>query len=338
MNKELIAQIIQPYIETNEFISDWGIANNHIPISYNRFENWISENKHGPLKYLSDERKDKRKSLKEIFPDAKSVLMFAFDYSIDKHKLNNFNHSKDSNGLKISSYTLGFKGLDYHQIVKSYLTEIMQLLSKSIRGLECKLTLDTSPVLERDFAYQAGLGWFGKNSMLISKKKGSFQILGGIILNIEIEVEQKNEPDHCGQCTRCICACPTLAIDPLTRTIDSSICISTFTIEIFKDVEPPQGYNHSNGAFFGCDICQEVCPWNKRLLRNENISEMYDFSNSNETKNIHKYLLTPEIPNVIDWLENISNREFRRIFKNTPLERTGRVGILKNIKALNLDS
>jgi epoxyqueuosine reductase len=155
--------------------------------------------------------------------------------------------------------------------------------------------------------------------MLINKKLGSYFLISSIFLDKKLDLSSKPvEPDHCGTCTRCIDACPTSAIID-GRQIDASKCISTFTIEMFKDnVEAPKGYPSEREEIFGCDICQDVCPWNaKPLLR----SELGNYAAFEKTfKNID--------------LTSISNREFKRVFKGTSLERTGRVGILKNIKYL----
>ena len=203
-------------------------------------------------------------------------------------------------------------------------------------NLEAKFSLDTQPILERDLAYRAGLGWFGKNSMFINKSKGSFFIIGSLLLSEKLPLSKlKNEVDHCGQCTACIDSCPTQAIDPKTRTILTQKCISTYTIELFKDgTTPPIGFIPGASEIFGCDICQDVCPWNKRVFRNyskiNNFKE-HEFSKEKESL-ISGFFLKKPLEEIIKKLKGMSNRGFKKQFKGTPIERTGRVGLLKNLK------
>jgi epoxyqueuosine reductase len=152
--------------------------------------------------------------------------------------------------------------------------------------------------------------------MLISKKHGSFFLISSILINKKLNLNTRTiEIDHCGNCTKCIDACPTNAIID-NKVIDANKCISTFTIELFKDAEAPKGYPTNRGEIFGCDICQDVCPWNTKPLDKSELMESPEYLKIFEETN----------------LEVISNREFKKIFKGTSLERTGRVGLLKNIK------
>jgi len=287
-------------------IFDWAYTEESRPKTFDYYKKWVKDNHQGPLDYLADHRKDLREDIKNFFPDFKSALVFLFDYT-PSAKAN-----IESKNFKFASYTKGFEGFDYHYWIKEKLIEIAAKLNLQ----NYSLSIDAQPVLERDLAFRAGLGWFGKNSMLISREGGSFFLISSILLSEKLNLETNNtETDHCGNCTRCIDACPTNAILD-NRTILAKNCISTFTIELFKDAEAPKGYPTKRGEIFGCDICQEVCPWNQKpLKRVESISEV-DFEK--------KFKETD--------LESISNREFRRIFKGTSLERTGRVGLLKNLK------
>lgn len=308
----------------------WGVVTESKPKSLERFKAWIKDGLHGALGYLADDRAIKREDLKNYYPDIKSTLVIAFDYSHIARSAKKFYESGESNGLKIANYVVGFKGRDYHYEVRDKLQAIGIELQKLDPELDFKFSLDTQPILERDFAYQSGLGWYGKNSMLINRHIGSYFIIGSLLLNKEVEApSDKFETDHCGQCTRCGDACPTAAIDIEKRTIIADKCISTFTIEHFKEVFPPSGIENANGEIFGCDICQDVCPWNKRLERKleadstafkENGKQFIDF-----------FLMRP-LEDIFCDLEEMSNREYRRIFKGTPLERTGRVGMLKNLR------
>ena len=255
--------------ELKEFkIVDWGSTENPIPDSFSKFNSWVEEGKHLPLHYLSDHRKEKRRDLKNYFPEFQSALVFLFSYQKEKQYLEKFYNSNESNGLKMASYVMGFDGNDYHHQIKDQLNSIRERLESKIPGLKCALTLDIHPVLERDLAYRSGLGWFGKNSMFISKKFGSYTIIGSLLLNKKIGPSKNTvlEADHCGQCRACIPACPTGAIDITSRQIVAEKCLSTYTIELFKDADAIPGGENCD-EIFGCDICQDVCPWNQRLLR-----------------------------------------------------------------------
>lgn len=313
-------------------IVDWGSTTISRPLTWKHYSHWVSRGLNGILKYLEGERRDKREDLKNYFPEFQSALIFQFSYANKKYEMDQFYNSKDSNGLKIASYVLGFEGVDYHYSLKEALTEIGEALKKIDPTLEYKLSLDTQPILERDLAYRAGLGWFGKNSMFISKTEGSFFILGSLLLSKNYKFEEATlETDHCGQCTKCADSCPTDAIDIESRTLISNKCISTFTIEQFKDIgEAPKGMEMSNGEIFGCDICQEVCPWNKRLSRLGKLKVEGD--QSDKERSIREFFLERPIEDVYESLKQFSNRGFQRYFKGTPIERTGRVGLLKNIR------
>lgn len=313
-------------------IVDWGYTEELMPRSFGHFDSWVKRGDHGSLNYLSDYRKEKRESLEHIFPEAKSALVFLFSYHQSRNDLAEFYKSKKSNGLKVASYVLGFSGKDYHEVVREKLLNISEALKKEKPELMTKLSLDIQPVLERDLAYRSGLGWFGKNSMLISKGQGSFFIIGSLILNQKLELPKRDlEADHCGQCRACIDACPTIAIDEKSRTIIADKCISTYTIELFKDNSPPpKGMENANGEIFGCDICQDVCPWNKRIDRLGLFPG--DFTKLEGAEGPVLSLLQDKAEVALKNLENYSGRGFVRAFKGTPLERTGKVGLIKNLK------
>lgn len=319
-------------------VVDYGHTTESTPLSREQYNQWVQDSSHLPLTYLEGERQQKRQSLTEHWPEFQSALVFLFSYHESHQLLQNMYKAPPSswNGLKLGSYSLGFKGADYHHLIKERLIEIGESLKTDFVGLEYKLTLDTHPVLERDLAMRAGMGWFGKNSMLINRDHGSFFIIGSILLNQQLPTEQlraknKMETDHCGQCTKCIDACPTDAIDPLTRTIKARDCISTFTIEQFKlETVPSEKMTLKDGFIFGCDICQDVCPWNKRVDLKNNF-EGLNFTHE-EQKKIIDFFLMKKITDLAHELEIMTEGAFRRLFKNTSFERSGRRGLLKNIR------
>ena len=302
-------------------VLDWGYTNSDEAKSYYIYEKWIEKGHHGPLAYLTGEKKDKRKKISDYYPEFKSALVFLFSYQKEKKMLDRFYQSSESNGLKIGSYVFGFGGKDYHKVLREKLETLASYLPE---GISYKLSLDTQPILERDLAYRAGLGWFGKNSMFINKKEGSFFIIGSLLLNDTLDLPvQSEDTDHCGQCTKCIDLCPTDAIED--RIIISQKCISTYTIEVFKEGTPPQGYPNSGGEIFGCDICQDVCPWNIKALSKIN-------EETTLNPQIQDFFLKTPVDEILKKLKEMTNRGFRKVFKDTPLERTGRLGLLKNIK------
>ncbi len=291
-------------------VVDFGYTEEDRAISYQKYLDWINQEKAGKLTYLTDERSLKRESLKSIFPEFKSAFVFLFNYP-------KFEFSKDD--LKIASYALSFGSKDYHFVLKDRLKTIAESMTEK----EYKISLDVEPVLERDLAHRAGLGWFGKNSMLINKTHGSYFLIGSILFSQTFNQPIKNlETDHCGNCTKCIDFCPTDAISE-DRTLDAKKCISTYTIEEFKDVAPPVSYDSVTSEIFGCDICQEVCPWNHKLPTQQ-LPENF----------VTAFFLNKSAKKILSKLDKMSNREYKRIFYGTALARTGRIGMIKNLKAL----
>jgi epoxyqueuosine reductase len=305
-------------------ILDWGYTEESIPTSMKQYDEWVKKDHQGPLNYLSDHRKDLRRDLKNIYPEFKSAVVFLFSYQEAKKWL------LDNNHHEVAAYSLGFNGQDYHSVLKERLNSIFLLLQSSAPKLERFIALDAQPILERDLAFRAGLGWFGKNSMLIHQKEGSYFIIGSLLLNEKLNVESpKTDIDHCGQCTACIDACPTLAIDAETRTITASQCISTYTIEIFKDTEAPKGFEKSRGEFFGCDICQDVCPWNRKpLARVIGLLKMPD-----SLSFLKDWFFGLPISDLVKIIEKESNRGFKKKLSGTAFDRPGKEGWLKNLKA-----
>jgi epoxyqueuosine reductase len=314
-------------------VIDFGYTEDSIPLTRDRYNQWVSEDGHGPLTYLSGERQEKRQDLKNHWSEFESAVVFLFSYHPVRNELNKLMKNNPSwNGLKIASYTLGFNGSDYHEDLLLKLQGIGEKLKiEQGNDLVYKVVLDTHPVLERDLALRAGLGWFGKNSMMINRNHGSFFIIGTLLLNKKLNLNKSTlETDHCGQCTKCIDACPTEAIDPVTRTIKAHDCISTFTIEQFKpETIPSDNMDLTSGFIFGCDICQDVCPWNGRIDRKGNLPPVIW---SEKQKHILDFFMLTPVQNVHDQLEKMSGGEFRRLFEKTSFSRSGKRGLLKNLK------
>jgi epoxyqueuosine reductase len=305
-------------------ILDWGYTENSIPNSISQYEKWIKEGLHAPLGYLGDFRSDLRSDLRKVYPDFQSSLVFLFSYQETKKWMMENNHHE------VAAYSLGFEGQDYHHVLKERLDRVFLQLKNQFPNLEKFIALDAQPVMERDLAYRAGLGWFGKNSMLIHQKEGSYFIIGSLLLNQKLPLPKPVlDTDHCGQCNACVEACPTKAIDGEMRTLIANKCISTFTIEVFKEATAPEGFEKSRGEVFGCDICQDVCPWNRKPLARVNgflkLQESYSF--------LKEWFY--ELPKVqlMELFEKESNRGVKKILFGTPFDRPGKQGWIKNIKA-----
>lgn len=313
-------ELFSPEFLRGQKIVDWGYTEASTPATFALYEAWAAKGLEGPLGYLSDHRKDLRRDLKNLFPEFRSALVFLFSYADEKKRLN-----ETDRPLKMASYVSGFEGSDYHHWIKERFEQIEGFLQKELPQLRCFYSIDAQPVLERDLAYRAGLGWFGKNSMLISKKHGSYTIIGSILLNqtLPLQKERPVEPDHCGRCAACIDLCPTQAIIE-DKVVDAGKCISSYTIELFKEARPPEGYPSETNEIFGCDICQEVCPWNNKPLKNIQAAQAPEWISFFERP----------AKEVLADLEKMSNRGYRKKFKGTPLERTGRLGMMKNLNKL----
>jgi len=306
-------------------VVDWAYGDNESPKSINHYLNWVEEKRHEPLSYLADHRLELRKNLKNFYSEHQSAISFLFSYEATHYALKKTSQSE----LKIASFTLGFDGFDYHQVIKDYLNEIKNTLVQIDPSLKIQYVLDVHPVLERDLAYSMGLGFFGKNTMLIHPKLGSFFIIGSILLNKRLKLDTRSlEPNHCGQCTRCIDACPTQALDE--KGLIAKKCISTFTIEQFKpDSKADESMNLSSGYIFGCDICQDVCPFNTRRVRLNLIEEK---ALSKKAVELFNSLTNGKIEDLIAKFQHMTNGEFKKIFIGTSFFRSGKRGLLKNFK------
>jgi epoxyqueuosine reductase len=279
-----------------------GVTTPEPPPHYSTFENWLAQGHHGTMDYLAGDRSQApRADPREILPECKSILVLATPYS---------SPSRRGQGEgNIASYAWGE---DYHDILPARMKELVQFIEEQVGSpIKNRWYTDTGPILERDLAQRAGIGWIGKNTCFINPKHGSYFLLSEIFLDLVLEPDPPFITDHCGTCTRCIEACPTDCILP-NRTIDATRCISYLTIELKDDI-PAELRDKMGTWVFGCDICQMVCPWNRFAGEGDPVFE--------EKGSLHS--LIEEL--------TISTQEFNQRFKQSPIKRTKRRGYLRNV-------
>jgi epoxyqueuosine reductase len=278
----------------------------HMDEEANRLEDWLNQNNHGEMSYLENYF-DKRVDPTKLVPGAKSVISLMYNYYTEEKQ-------EDPLAPKLAMYAYG---KDYHKVVKKKLIELFRWMSESVGEIDGRCFVDSAPVLERDWARRSGLGWVGKNTLLINPKEGSYFFLCEIICDLELEYDHPIK-DHCGTCTRCIEACPTDAISDEGYILDGSKCISYLTIELKKEI-PKEFSNQMENWMFGCDICQQVCPWNK-------------FSKPHCEE---KFMPREELlsMNKREW-EEITEDAFNNIFAGSAVKRTKYKGLKRNIEFL----
>lgn len=271
-----------------------------------KLEEWLRQGRHGQMKYMENHF-DKRLDPTQLVPGAKSVITLLFNYYSEEKQ-------QDTAAPKISQYAFGE---DYHHVIKQKLRQLLERLRDNIGAIEGRVFVDSAPVMDKAWAQKAGLGWVGKNTNLIAKSTGSFFFIAEIISDLDLPADLP-VADHCGSCTACIDACPT---DALTAPyeIDGSKCISYATIEL-KEAIPTHFQGKMDGWMFGCDVCQDVCPWN-RFARP---SEEPAFLPSAELLEMNQR----------DW-EELTEETFRRVFKKSAVKRTKFQGLQRNIRFLN---
>ena len=268
-------------------------------------EKWLNNNYHGKMSYMANHF-DKRIDPRKLVPNSKSVVTLLYNY-------HNPEKQSDSTAPKISQYAYG---KDYHYVIKHKLKSLLQFIQDEIGEVDGRCFVDSAPVMERTWAERSGTGWIGKNSLLINKQSGSYFFLAELIIDLELEYDSPIK-DYCGTCTRCVDACPTDAIIG-DKVIDGSKCISYLTIEL-KEALPTEFQGKMDNWMFGCDVCQEVCPWNRFSKRhNEPAFEPHP-DLLNLTKN--------------DW-EEITEEVFRKVFKKSAVKRTKYAGLKRNIEFL----
>jgi len=271
-----------------------------------RLEQWLNASAHGKMHYMENHF-DKRLNPTLLVPDAKSVVSLLYNYFPEK--------TQNESSYKISKYAYGE---DYHFVIKEKLRALLDFIQEEIGEVSGRVFVDSAPILEKAWAAKSGLGWIGKNSNLITKKVGSFYFLAELIIDLPLDADSPTT-DHCGSCTACIDACPTQAIVK-PYVVNGSQCISYFTIEL-KDQFPKEMTQNFDDWMFGCDVCQDVCPWNKfsvphnepKFQPNE---DLLTFSKS-------------------DW-EELTQEVFSTIFKNSAVKRTKFEGLKRNINFLKV--
>lgn len=272
-----------------------------------RLERWLHQGLHGGMQYMENYF-DLRIDPAKLVPGAKSVITFLKNYFPANHQ--------QPSDTQVSKYAYG---VDYHTVIKGALKGMMAAMQTAIGQVEGRGFVDSAPVLERSWAQRSGLGWLGRNGNLITKDSGSFFFIATLIVDLELEYDDPYAKDFCGSCRRCIDACPTQAIGP-DKVVNGSQCISYFTIELKDAIIPEEQKGKFQNWMFGCDTCQDVCPWNR-------------FS---KPHNEIQFNPIPEILNFTsrDW-EALSEEAFRKIFKQSPMSRAKWKGIQRNVQFLH---
>ena len=272
-----------------------------------RLNQWLDQKKHADMEWIEN-RKSERGNIFNYFSEAKTVISLGMNYYVGKEQ------SDLTSDFKFSNYAWGD---DYHLVIKSKLFSLLEFIKNkkpNVKGLVC---VDTAPIMEKVWAQRAGLGWQGKHTNLISTDFGSWLFLGEIIIDFELEPDDPFTKDLCGSCTACIDACPTHALGEYE--LDSGKCISYLTIEHRGDFI--EGHDDLDGWIYGCDICQEVCPWNisfSKISEEKYFEPRTDIINNTDQK----------------WLE-IDQEKFSAIFKKSAAKRTKLMGLKRNIKSVN---
>lgn len=266
-----------------------------------RLEKWLNQNQHGQMAYMENHF-DKRLNPNLLVEDAKSVVSLLLNYYPSETQIDDT--------YKISKYAYG---QDYHFVIKEKLKELLHSIQENIGEVSGRAFVDSAPVLDKAWAAKSGLGWMGKNTNLITKSIGSYYFIAELIIDLELDYDSATT-DHCGSCTACIDACPTEAI-VAPYVVDGSKCISYFTIELKENI-PTEMKGKFNDWAFGCDICQDVCPWNK-----------FSKPHNEPLFNPHPDLLAMTKK---DW-EEITSETFQKVFTNSAVKRTKFDGLARNI-------
>jgi epoxyqueuosine reductase len=268
-------------------------------------KNWINSGMNGDMEYLG-QHTTKRTDPSILFPGAKSLIVTGLNYYNDK--------TQGGNGIPvISRYAYG---INYHTVIKGKLNKILSFIRDAHPGVNGKAFVDSAPILEKAWGKEAGLGWPGKNSILINKEIGSFFFLGVLIVDIELDYDRPAEEDYCGTCNNCLEACPTGAINS-NRTLNVTKCIAYQTLEA-KSMIPDDIVAKLDGRIFGCDRCQDVCPWNKH----------------SKPHGTPEFELPGEVQNMSadDW-KNLTRKDYKRLFQDSAIGRRSYCRFMDNIEA-----
>lgn len=278
----------------------------HLADEEKRVEEWLTEKKHGEMSWM-ERNKEKRYDPTKLVEGAKSVISVLYNYAPQQKPPKKDNY-------QISAYAYGE---DYHKILKDKLYDLLLFIESKYGKSKARIFVDSAPVLDRAWAHKAGLGFIGKNTMLINRKGGSYFFIGQIIIDLELDAEnQAAEKNFCGSCTLCLKACPTNALEPFN--LDARKCISYLTIEHKSEI-PKKYKTQFNDWIFGCDICQNVCPWNRHVNPNQEVA----FKPSEELMAMKKQ----------EWL-HLDKEKFNSLFSNSAIQRAGFEGLVRNIKYL----
>jgi epoxyqueuosine reductase len=267
----------------------------YLPEDASRLKAWLNGGLHARMGYMANHF-EKRTDPTQLVEGARSVISLLYNYYTDQKQ-------KDPEAPVISTYAYG---RDYHFVMKEKMHHLFEHIKTLQPSAEGRVFVDSAPVLDRAWARSSGLGWIGKNSILISRKAGSFVFIGEIILNIKLDYNQIPEGDFCGSCNRCVEACPTQAILN-NRTLDSERCISYQTIENRSEISQELAGKLTNRVF-GCDICQDVCPWNRKALRHAEP----EFEPSSDLLDMNS-----------DQWSDLDKDRYRELFRDSPMERAG---------------
>ena len=269
-----------------------------------RLEAWLNKGMQGKMQYMENHF-DMRVDPSKLVPGAKSVITMMKNYFPTERQIDD--------APKISKYAFG---RDYHDVIREKLKAFIDLIKQNIGDISGRGFVDSAPVLERTWAQKSGLGWVGKNGNLITKQSGSFYFIATLITDLELKYDDPFAKDYCGTCTKCIDACPTDAILN-DKIIDGSKCISYFTIELKDALLPDEMKNKFENWMFGCDICQDICPWNRFTSPHHEIN----FTPIAEVLNL----------STKEW-ETMSEDNFKKVFADSPIKRTKYKGIQRNLK------
>ncbi len=268
-----------------------------------RLEAWLNQNRNGSMQYMENHF-DLRIDPRKLVPGAKSVITLLQNYYPEQRQA--------ADAPKISKYAYG---KDYHEVIRAKLKQFLLQLNQQIGSIQGRGFVDSAPVLERAWAVKSGAGWIGKNGNLINKQQGSFYFIATLVVDLELQYDDPFAKDYCGTCHKCVDVCPTNAILE-NKIVDGSKCISYFTIELKDQLIPNQMKGQFDNWMFGCDSCQDVCPWNR-------------FSKQHQEPELSPI---PEVLNLstAQW-EDLSETAFKTIFKDSPIKRSKWSGIMRNL-------